>query len=85
MRKLIRKAKKDGWSVIQARRHYILTWKEGGRVTASVSPSCKNAFKNVLADMRRVEKTLHKSISPPQNALNAKHAHDNFAGPQYDQ
>jgi hypothetical protein len=60
MRKLIRKAKKDGWSVTQTRRHYILTWKEGGRVTASLSPSCKNAFKNVIADMRRVEKTLHK-------------------------
>jgi len=60
MRKLIRKAKKDGWSVKQTKRHYILTWKNGGRVTASLSPSCRNAFKNVLADMRRVEKTLQE-------------------------
>ena len=60
MRKAIRKAKKRGWTVVQTKKHYALTWKEGGRVTASLSPSCKNAFKNVIADMRRVEKTLHK-------------------------
>jgi len=39
--------------------HFILTWVNGGRVTASLSPANERGIKNFLADMRRVErKTL---------------------------
>ena len=61
VRKEIRKAKKRGWSVTQSKRsgHFILTWVNGGRVTASLSPANERGIKNFLADMRRVErKTL---------------------------
>jgi hypothetical protein len=60
MRKAIRKARKRGWTVVQSKRHYLLTWVNGGRVTASLSPSNQSGIRNFLADMRRVEKTLHK-------------------------
>jgi len=60
MRKLIRKAKKDGWSVMRTKKHYLLTWKNGGRVTASLTPANNRGIKNFLADMRRVEKTLRE-------------------------
>jgi len=57
MRKLIRKAKKRGWSVTQNKRsgHFALTWVNGERVIASLSPSNDRGVKNFLADMRRVE------------------------------
>jgi len=62
VRKEIRKAKKRGWTVTQNKKtnHYTLIWKNKGRVTASCSPSNAMGVKNFLADMRRVEKTLHK-------------------------
>ena len=59
MRKHIRKAKRRGWSVMQTKTHYALTWKNGKRVTASLSPSNSRGVYNFLADMRREErKTL---------------------------
>jgi len=58
MTKAIRKAVKHGWTATQSKRngHILLIWKNGERVTASLSPSCGRAVKNFIADLKRVEK-----------------------------
>lgn len=57
MRQIIKAAKKRGWVVEQNRRsgHYMLTWVDGRKVTASLSPSDYHAPKNCAADLKRIE------------------------------
>lgn len=57
MRAAVRAALKRGWKYILVKKpHHRLEWKDGRRVTASLTPSCHHAVRNFEADLRRIER-----------------------------
>ncbi len=62
MKRVIKAAVKRGWVVLTSSPHYLLEWKDGRRVYASLTPSCSHAPKNCAADLRRVEKQVDKDV-----------------------
>jgi hypothetical protein len=68
-RKIMRQATKRGWRDVseeyRSSGHYHLEWLDGSRITASYSPSCHRASKNLAADLRRVENAVDNDKSKP--------------------
>jgi len=56
-RKLVRKARRRGWKLVETNPHFILEWVDGRRVTAARTPSDYRGVLNFLADLKRIERT----------------------------
>ena len=60
LRKVVRGAIRRGWRVTprtrKQRSHIHLEWIDGARIAVASTPSCCRAFKNVVADMNRIER-----------------------------
>lgn len=57
MKKVVKAAVKRGWKhMAKSGNHYMLQWKDGTRVTASLTPSDHHATANAAADFKRVER-----------------------------
>ena len=62
LRKLIRRAKRRGWKVVELARkrsatHHMLEWTDGTRISAALTPSDRRSTSNFIADLRRVERS----------------------------
>lgn len=61
VRKVIKDAIRRGWvRVKEKKRHIVLRWTNGKCVTISSSPSDVRSHKNMLADIRRAERSSDK-------------------------
>jgi hypothetical protein len=58
IRTLIRELKRKGLTVKQGRKHYRATHPSGKYVSFSVSPSCRFAVKHIMADIKRIERSI---------------------------
>lgn len=56
-RKLIRKARRRGWKLVETNPHLILEWTDGQRITAAGTPSDHRGRLNFVADLKRIERT----------------------------
>jgi hypothetical protein len=46
--------KKNHFEVIRMNKHIVWQHKTGGKVTTSATPSCKNAIRNIMKDIKNV-------------------------------
>lgn len=58
IKKLIKRLESEGWRIeVGGSTHYKMKHPRGGMVIAAMSPSCCHAYKNICADVRRLEKS----------------------------
>lgn len=63
IKKLIKQLRQGGWHVEQGRTHYKAKHPNGGMVVMAVSPSCGHAYKNICADVRRLNKSHEMKVA----------------------
>lgn len=57
VRELLRAVEARGWTVTRTRRHYRLTYPNGGLVGVPATPSDHRSLKNCAALVRRIERS----------------------------
>lgn len=60
MAKLVKELQQKGWEVWQGGKHYRARHPSGALLTISCTPRCPHAYRNALADIRRIERQSEK-------------------------
>ena len=63
IKRLLKDLARQGWTWHQGRKHIKAYHPKGGFIVMAVSPSCPFAYKNILTEIRKLEKANSQKVA----------------------